>query len=136
MFLNNIFSSENSFMDNFFRYNQNFVPNVDIKLKEFFGKKCNQYQKFIFPQEFEKDEIKQIKDEDILPTNSNSFFDSIIRPYSFNLKDEIVNDINSNSLELDEPEEDEPNIPINSLDKRIPEIVIPIESSLKKIKFF
>ena len=65
MFLNNIFSSENSFMDNFFRYNQNFVPNVDIKLKEFFGKKCNQYQKFIFPQEFENDEIKLVKDEEL-----------------------------------------------------------------------
>ena len=67
-----------------------------------------------------------------MQTNSNSFFESIIGPYSFNFKDEIVNDINSNSLELDEPEEDEPNIPINSLDKRIPEIVIPIESSSSK----
>ena len=132
MFLNNIFSSENSFMDNFFKNNQNFIPNVDIKLKEFFKKKCNQYQKFIFPQEFENDEIKLIKDEDLLQTNSNSFFESIIGPYSFNLKYEIVNDINSKYIELDESKEDEPNIPINSLDKRIPEIVIPIESSSSK----
>ena len=132
MFLNNIFSSENSFMDNFFKYNQNFIPNVDIKLKEFFGKKCNQYQKISFPQDFENDEIKQKKDEDILQTNSNSFFESIIGPYSFNFKDEIENDINSNCIELDESKEDNPNIPINSLDKRIPEVVIPIESSSSK----
>ena len=94
MFLNNIFSSENSFMYNFFNYNQNFIPNVDIKLKEFFKKKCNQYQKINFPQDFENDEIKLIKAEDTLPTNSNSFLDGIIGPYSFNFKEEIDNVLN------------------------------------------
>ena len=132
MFLNNIFSSENSFMYNFFNYNQNFIPNVDIKLKEFFKKKCNQYQKINFPQDFENDEIKLIKAEDTLPTNSNSFLDGIIGPYSFNFKEEIDNDITSNSIELDESKEHNPNLPINSLDNRIPELVIPIESSSSK----
>ena len=126
MFLQSIFSSENTFSDSFFSKNQYFVPNVDHKLKIYFEKKCNQYLNIRFPQEFEKDEIKPIKYEDILQTNNNSLLDIITGPCSFNFEDEIVNNINSKRIDFDEFKEENP---IHSLDKKIPEIIIPIESS-------
>ena len=126
MFLKSIFSSEDSFSDNFFNKNPYFVPNVDHKLKIYFEKKCNQYLNIRFPQDFEKDEIKPIKYEDILQTNNNSLLDIITGPCSFNFEDEIVNNINSKRIDFDEFKEENP---IHSLDKKIPEIIIPIESS-------
>ena len=126
MFLKSIFSSEDSFSDNFFNKNPYFVPNVEHKLKIYFEKKCNQYLNIRFPQEFEKDEIKPKKYEDILQTNNNSLLDIITGPCSFNFEDEIVNNINSKRIDFDEFKEENP---IHSLDKKIPEIIIPIESS-------
>jgi hypothetical protein len=52
--------------------------------------------------------------------------DIITGPCSFNFEDEIVNNINSKRIDFDEFKEENP---IHSLDKKIPEIIIPIESS-------
>ena len=125
MFLKDIFSSDDYLLNNC----RNFIPNIDEKLKIYFEKKCNQYQKIHFPQHFENDEINLIKDKDILLTNNTSLLDSTIRPFSFHFHDEIVNDINSNSIELDDSKEENPKELINSLHQRLPEIIIPIESS-------
>ena len=48
------------------------------------------------PQDIESDESEQIKDEDILPTNNNSFLVNIIEPSTFSFGDVIINDSNSN----------------------------------------
>ena len=132
MFSNSIFAFKDSSNDNFFDNNYNYVPNVDQKLKIYLEKKCNKYLNINFPKDFETDENIQIKDEDILPTNNNSFLDNAIGPCSFTLKDKIVSEINSSSLELEELNEEDRNIPINSLSQKIPEIIIPIESSSSK----
>ena len=52
--------------------------------------------------------------------------DIITGPCSFNFEEEIVNDKNSKRIGLDESKEENQ---IHSLDKKIPEIIIPIESS-------
>ena len=96
MFLKSIFSSQESFKDNYFNNNQNFIPNVEQKIKLYFKKKCNKYQKILLPQDLESDESEQIKDEDILPTNNNSFLVNIIEPSTFSFGDVIINDSNSN----------------------------------------
>ena len=129
MFAKSIFSSEDSFKGNYFKNSQNFIPNVEHKLRMFFKKKCNKYLNINFPRDLENEEIEQIKNEDIFPTNNNSIIESIIEPFSFNFNDEINNDINISSIELEESNEDNQNIPINSLNKRISDITIPIKSS-------
>ena len=133
MFSNSIFAYKDSCNDNYFDNNLNYVPNVDQKLKIYLEKKCNKYLNIHFPKDLENDEIFQIKDEDILPTNNNSLLDNIIGPCSFNAEDKIVNEINSKNLELEELNEEEQNIPINSLSQKIPDIIIPIESSSSKL---
>ena len=102
MFAKSIFSSEDSFMDNFFKNSQNFIPNVDHKLRIYFKKKCNKYLNINIPRDLENEEIKQVNDEDIFPANNNSIINSIIEPFSFNFNDEINNDINISSIELEE----------------------------------
>ena len=129
MFAKNIFSSEDSFKGNYFKNSQNFIPNVEHKLRMFFKKKCNKYLNINFPRDLENEEIKQVNDENIFPANNNSIINSIIEPFSFNFNDEINNDINISSIELEESNEDNQNIPINSLNKRISDITIPIKSS-------
>ena len=74
-------------------------------------------------------ETNQIKDEDILTINNNLIIDSIILPWFFNFKDKIINVINPSSIALEESKEDNQNLPINSLNKRIPGITIPVQSS-------
>ena len=133
MFSNSIFAYKDSCNDNYFDNNLNYVPNVDQKLKIYLEKKCNKYLNIHFPKDLENDGIFQIKDEDILPTNNNSLLDNIIGPCSFNAEDKIVNEINSKNLELEELNEEEQNIPINSLSQKIPDIIIPIESSSSKL---
>ena len=129
MFAKSIFSSEDSFMDNFFKNSKNFIPNVDHKLRIYFKKKCNKYLNINIPRDLENEEIKQVNDEDIFPANNNSIINSIIEPFSFNFNDEINNDINISSIELEESNEDEQNIPINVLNKRVSDITIPIKPS-------
>ena len=129
MFAKSIFSSEDSFKGNYFKNSQNFIPNVEHKLRMFFKKKCNKYLNINIPRDLENEEIKQIKNEDIFPTNNNSIIESIIEPFSFNFNDEINNDINISSIELEESNEDDQNIPINVLNKRVSDITIPIKSS-------
>ena len=129
MFAKSIFSSEDSFKGNYFKNSQNFIPNVEHKLRMFFKKKCNKYLNINFPRDLENEEIEQIKNEDIFPTNNNSIIESIIEPFSFNFNDEINNDINISSIELEESNEDNQNIPINVLNKRVSDITIPIKSS-------
>ena len=129
MFAKSIFSSEDSFKGNYFKNSQNFIPNVEHKLRMFFKKKCNKYLNINFPRDLENEEIEQIKNEDIFPTNNNSIIESIIEPFSFNFNDEINNDINISSIELEESNEDDQNIPINVLNKRVSDITIPIKSS-------
>ena len=129
MFSHCIFSSETSFIDNYFNNYQYFIPNVDNKLKIYFEKKYNQYNKLNFPQDLENEEIKPIKEEDILQKNNFSIIDDKIKPYSFNYENERINGINSNGFELDELKKENH---IDSLDIRIPEIIIPIESSFPK----
>ena len=102
MFAKSIFSSEDSFKGNYFKNSQNFIPNVEHKLRMFFKKKCNKYLNINFPRDLENEEIEQIKNEDIFPTNNNSIIESIIEPFSFNFNDEINNDINISSIELEE----------------------------------
>ena len=104
MFAKNIFSSEDSFKGNYFKNSQNFIPNVEHKLRMFFKKKCNKYLNINFPRDLENEEIEQIKNEDIFPTNNNSII-------------------------LEESNEDDQNIPINVLNKRVSDITIPIKSS-------
>ena len=132
MFSNSIFDFNNSSNDSFFDNSFNYIPNVDQKLKTYLEKKCNKYLNISFPKAFENEEIIKIKDESILPTNNNSLLDNIIGPCSFNLKEKIVNEINCSSMELEELNEEDPNIPINLLNRKIPEIIIPIESSCSK----
>ena len=129
MFAKNIFSSEDSFKGNYFKNSQNFIPNVEHKLRMFFKKKCNKYLNINIPRDLENEEIKQVNDEDIFPANNNSIINSIIEPFSFNFNDEINNDINISSIELEESNEDDQNIPINVLNKRVSDITIPIKSS-------
>ena len=52
--------------------------------------------------------------------------DIITGPCSFNFEDEIVNNINSKRIGLDESKEENQ---IHSLNKKIPELIIPIRSS-------
>ena len=129
MFAKSIFSSEDSFKGNYFKNSQNFIPNVEHKLRMFFKKKCNKYLNINFPRDLENEEIKQVNDEDIFPANNNSIINSIIEPFSFNFNDEINNDINISSIELEESNEDDQNIPINVLNKRVSDITIPIKPS-------
>ena len=129
MFAKNIFSSEDSFKGNYFKNSQNFIPNVEHKLRMFFKKKCNKYLNINIPRDLENEEIKQVNDEDIFPANNNSIINSIIEPFSCNFNDEINNDINISSIELEESNEDDQNIPINVLNKRVSDITIPIKSS-------
>ena len=129
MFSRSIFSSEDSFKGNYFKNSQNFIPNVEHKLRMFFKKKCNKYLNINIPRDLENEEIKQVNDEDIFPANNNSIINSIIEPFSFNFNDEINNDINISSIELEESNEDDQNIPINMLNKRVSDITIPIKSS-------
>ena len=129
MFAKNIFSSEDSFKGNYFKNSQNFIPNVEHKLRMFFKKKCNKYLNINFPRDLENEEIEQIKNEDIFPANNNSIINSIIEPFSFNFNDEINNDINISSIDFEESNEDNQNIPINVLNKRVSDITIPIKSS-------
>ena len=129
MFAKNIFSSEDSFKGNYFKNSQNFIPNVEHKLRMFFKKKCNKYLNINIPRDLENEEIKQVNDEDIFPANNNSIINSIIEPFSFNFNDEINNDINISSIELEESNEDDQNIPINVLNKRVSDITIPIKPS-------
>jgi len=129
MYAKSIFSSEDSFKGNYSKNSQNFIPNVEHKLRMFFKKKCNKYLNINFPRDLENEEIEQIKNEDIFPTNNNSIINSIIEPFSFNFNDEINNDINISSIDFEESNEDNQNIPINVLNKRVSDITIPIKSS-------
>ena len=52
--------------------------------------------------------------------------DIITGPCSFNFEEEIVNDKNSKRIGLDESKEENQ---IHSLNKKIPELIIPIRSS-------
>ena len=69
---------------------------LNKRLSYILKKKCNKYQKILLPQDLESDESEQIKDEDILPTNNNSFLVNIIEPSTFSFGDVIINDSNSN----------------------------------------
>ena len=100
MFSRSIFSSEDFFTDNFFNNSQNFIPNVDQKLRIYFKKKCNKYINIHFPQDLDNEETNQINNENIFPTINNSIIDNIISPCSFNFKEEVINDINSSSLDI------------------------------------
>ena len=100
MFSNSIFAYKDSCNDNYFDNNLNYVPNVDQKLKIYLEKKCNKYLNIHFPKDLENDEIFQIKDEDILPTNNNSLLDNIIGPCSFNAEDKIVNEIKEDLFQI------------------------------------
>ena len=56
----------------------------------------------------------------------------IVFPFKTATEDS-TGEINSSSIELEELNEKDLNIPINSLGKKIPEIIIPIESSSSKL---
>ncbi len=117
MFSNSIFAFKDSSNDNYFDNSLNYVPNVDQKLQLYLEKKCNKSLTIHFPKDFENDEIFQIKDEDILPTNNNFFLGNIIGLCSLNVEDKIVNEINSKNLELEELNEEDSKELINSLNE-------------------
>ena len=54
---------------------------------------------------------------------------NIIGPYFNKLKEGIIKDINTSSINLDESKEDTPNVLNNSLSQNISYVDIPIESS-------
>jgi len=129
MFSGSIFSSDDSFNDNYFNNSRIFVPNVEHKLKIYFEKKCNNYINNPFDEELEKEEFNQKKEEDILIANNNSKVGNIIGPYFNKLKVGIIKDINASSINLDESKEETPNVLNNSLSQSISCVDIPIESS-------
>ena len=93
MFSGSIFSSNDSFNDNYFNNSRIFVPNVEHKLKVYFEKKCNAYINIPFHEEFEKEEFNKKKEEGILITNNNSEVGNIIGSYFNKLKEGIIKDI-------------------------------------------
>ena len=129
MFSGSIFSSNDSFNDNYFNNSRIFVPNVEHKLKVYFEKKCNAYINIPFHEEFEKEEFNKKKEEGILITNNNSEVGNIIGSYFNKLKEGIIKDINTSGKNLDESKEDTPNVINNFLNQSIPGENIPIESS-------